>query len=161
MTSTSLPARVALLVVAAALPVAISLTSASPASASAGAVTLSAAANGSWAASGSSFSPGRTDVQLWIQDTTSGGWSTLEYQAGLNTSAYQFGPCSPTRCAYNPGGLLTATGALYPLTPPFSYRFPVHTLACGHSYLAVAYDPADGYSYSNTLTEASCPPPPR
>ena len=154
--------RAATIVASVALPVVVVFSSVTPASAAgAAALTLSGASNGSWAASGSAFDPGRSDVQLWVRDITGGGWSTLEQQSGLHTSVHVFRCYTPTRCFYNPGGQLTANGAVYPLNPPWATPWPVHTLSCAHSYQAVAYDPADGYSYSNVLTEPACPAPPR
>jgi hypothetical protein len=112
---------------------------------------------GAWSITGQGFAQGRTDVQVWVMDTTDGGWSTLEHQANLTTSTFQFGPCTKvTLCLWRPGGLLSATGAVSTGVPGGFGPYALHPLQCGRSYRPVAYDAVDGYVYGPTLSEA-CP----
>lgn len=108
-----------------------------------------------WVASGSGLSQGRTDVQLWIVNTTRGGWSTHEYQSGLSTSSFS---CSGYFCRV--GGRLSTKGSQRWV--PAGGIFPAmwwanHPLTCGQTYQPVAYDPADGYVYGTPFATAACP----
>jgi hypothetical protein len=135
-------------------------------SASAGTVpprslTLSSNSFDDWVASGTSYTPGLSDVQLWVQDVTNGSWTTLEYQSGLDTSSNTVS-CFDHICREYWGGGLSTQGASYYVSPiPGTYSFPgywqaVHPLQCGHSYQAVTDDPSDGWVYSNILAEPAC-----
>jgi hypothetical protein len=115
--------------------------------------------SGEWVASGAGFAPSRSDVRLWIQNTPS--WTTLEYQSNITTSRsfyYFYGGVYN----YVAGGQFTAQGLKDYIAPGpgvlggGSY-YAANPLECGRSYQAVAYDPADGYVYSNVLTEPACP----
>jgi hypothetical protein len=149
---------VRLVVAAAALaaPLLFTLGSATAAHASTNAVlTLSNGSYGTWAASGSSYGPGRSDVQIWVQDVTGGGWSTLEYQNGITTSTFSWW-CNGWYCYARLGGLLSARGALGYSSYGLLGYYALHPLQCDHKYQAVTYDPADGWIYSNVLSEAAC-----
>jgi hypothetical protein len=160
--------RFAVAMAALVIPLICGLTSAT--SASAGilpplSLTLSSAViNNSyddWVASGSSYTPGLSDVQLWVQDVTNGSWTTLEYQSGLDTTSRAV-YCVDHICREYLGGGLNTQGAKYWVTvAPGGLGYPgyweaVHELQCGHSYQAVTYDPSDGWVYSNILTEPAC-----
>jgi hypothetical protein len=145
--------------VAIAAPLAAGLTGASPASASTQPVLALSNGSNAWVASGSSYTGGLSNVQLWVQDVTNGGWTTLEYQSGLSTSTYTV-VCAGHICRVGPAGLLRAQGQLY-YVPGVPGGFPgywaaQHPLLCGHSYEAVSYDPSDGWVYSNVLAEPAC-----
>jgi len=156
--------RAAAAMAALAIPLIGGLVSAS--SASAGilpplSLTLSSNSYDAWVASGVSYTPGLSDVRLWVQDVTNGSWTTLEYQSGLDTTSRGYF-CNDHICTLYLGGGLSAQGALYYLAPvPGPESFPgywtaVHPLQCGHSYQAVTDDPSDGWVYSNVLTEPAC-----
>ncbi len=157
-------ASVGIAMVAIAIPLLAGLAGAISASASPTQPVLALTSNSydAWVAYGSSYTPGLSDVQLWIQDVTNGGWTTLEYQNNLSTST------THTVCAGDPirhcwvsfGGALSAQGALY-YVPGVPGGFPgswaaLHPLLCGHSYEPVSYDPSDGWVYGNVLTEPAC-----
>ncbi len=124
-------------------------------------LTLSSNSYDAWVVSGSSYTPGLSDVQLWVQDVTNGSWTTLEHQSGLDTTS-RIVDCNRYGCELYRGGALSAQGASYyvpPIPGPDSfpgYWQPVHPLQCGHSYQAVTDDPSDGVVYSNILTEPAC-----
>jgi hypothetical protein len=124
-------------------------------------LTLSSNSFDDWVASGTSYTPGLSDVQLWVQDVTNGSWTTLEYQSGLDTSSNTVS-CFGHICREYWGGGLSTQGASYYVSPtPGPYSFPgswqaVHPLQCGHSYQAVTDDPSDGWVYSNILAEPAC-----
>jgi hypothetical protein len=155
--------RVAMTLTALALPLTV-LAGAGPAGASTTpALHLGNTSWDAWAASGSTYLPARSGVQFWIKDVTNGAWTTLEYQSAVYTS----GPgvvCHNYVCIWSPGGALTAQGASYWVSvPPGEFGYPgywqaAHPLACGHSYMALSYDPTDGWVSSNVLTEPACPP---
>jgi hypothetical protein len=156
-------ARVATVMTALALPLLAGLLTASSASAGTGpALQLGSNSYGDWVASGSSYASGLSDVQVWLQNVTNGGWTTVEYQSGVHTSVRSV-TCSNHSCLISPGGILSAQGASYWVSvPPGGFGYPgywqaEHPLACGHSYEAVTYDPSDGWVYSNVLTEPACP----
>lgn len=114
-------------------------------------LTNGTGAPGQWAATGNTYSPGLNDVQIWVMDVTHGGWSTLEYQSGLTTSARLL----PLIL----GGGFSAAGELKEvlIDPDVGYREEaVHPLKCGHKYEAVTDDPIDGYVYGNVLSEPAC-----
>jgi hypothetical protein len=109
-----------------------------------------------WVVSGSGFTPGQSDVQLWVQDVTGGGWNTLEYQSGLTTSrsTIYWGDLRVV-----PGGALSAEGVMQRVLvgPDVGYGLEaVHPLRCGQKYEAVASDPLDGRVDSNVLEEPAC-----
>jgi len=155
-------ARVAMATTALALPLIAGLASAGPASASTTpALHLGSNSIDAWVASGNSYTPGLSDVQVWIQDVTGGVRTTLEYQNGVQTSSRSVA-CHRNVCISSPGGTLSAQGASYWVPVPSGllgspgYWQAEHPLACGHSYQALTYDPSDGWVYSNTLTEPAC-----
>ena len=114
-------------------------------------LTNGTGAPGQWAATGNTYSPGLSDVQIWVMDVTHGGWSTLEYQSGLTTSARLL--------PFILGGGLSAAGKLKEvlIDPDVGYRKEaVDPLKCGHNYQAVTDDPIDGYVYGNVLSEPAC-----
>jgi hypothetical protein len=150
-----------------AIPLVGGLVSARPASAGILpplSLTLSRNSYDAWVASGVSYTPGLSDVRLWVQDVTSGSWTTLEYQSGLATTSRAYF-CIDHICTDYQGGGLSAQGALYYVAPvPGPDSFPgywtaLHPLQCGHSYQAVTDDPSDGWVYSNVLTEPACQTP--
>jgi hypothetical protein len=154
--------RAAIAMVALVIPLIGGLTTATSASASTTpTLGLSSDAYDTWVVSGSLYTPGLSDVQLWVQDVTNGAWTTLEYQSGLDTSKSAM-PCRGSICVYYRGGSLSAEGARYYVSvPPGGLGYPgywlaYHTLQCGHSYQAVTDDPNDGWVYSNVLTEPAC-----
>jgi hypothetical protein len=107
---------------------------------------------GRWVATGDAYARGLGDVQIWVMNVTDGGWSPIEYQSGLTTSSASLVP-------YNPGGLFSAAGQTKQVLvdPDVGYRTEaVNPLTCGHKYQAVTDDLADGYVYSNVLTEPAC-----
>lgn len=152
--------RLAMAAAVVAAPVALMLgTSAAANAGTTPTLTLSNGSYSAWVASGSGYTAGLSDVQIWVQDVTDGGWSTLEYQSSITTSSYYF-HCytgSLPLCVFNPGGLLSAKGALGYYSGLFSGYYAIHPLLCGHQYQAVTYDPNDGWVYSNVLTEPACP----
>lgn len=162
-------ARLAAAMAALVIPLAGSLAGATSASAVTLpplSLTLSNSSHDSWAASGTSYTPGLNDVRLWVEDVTTAHWTTLEYQSGLDTTsrAYHCLPNVPHLCEFYRGGSLHTQGAEYYVTG-VPGGFPgdwqsVHPLQCGHSYRAATDDPSDGWVYSNILTEPACPPPP-
>jgi hypothetical protein len=111
---------------------------------------------GAWTMTGHGFSPGRTDVQVWVMDTTNGSWTTLEHQSGLTTSIFRVNQCGQFICPIHLGGMLSATGQVGPGVPGGFGPFATHPLACGRSYRPVAYDAVDGYVYGPTYSQA-CP----
>jgi hypothetical protein len=157
--------RAAVAMAALAIPLIGGLVSATSASAGVTlpplSLTLSSNSYDAWVASGASYTPGLSDVRLWVQDVTNGSWTTLEYQSGLDTTS-NTESCFDHVCHDYWGGGLSAQGAIYyvpPVSGPFSfpgYWTAVHPLLCGHSYQAVTDDPSDGWVYSNVLTEPAC-----
>lgn len=142
--------RVAALAGAVLAGTVVSSFAATPAQA-AGRLTLTDQA-GRWSVSGSAFSPGRSDVQVWVVRADS--WTTLEHRSGLTTSSPVVTPTF-----FLPGGRLSAKGRQYwfqgfGIIP--SHWANVNPLQCGQPYQAVAHDAADGYSDSNVLT-TPCP----
>jgi hypothetical protein len=115
--------------------------------------------SGQWVVSGAGFGASRSDVRVWVQNVPS--WTTLEDQSNITTSRsfyYFYGGVYH----HVPGGQFTAEGLTTYIAPGPGVlgggsSFAENPLDCGHSYQAVAYDPADGYVYSNTLTEPACP----
>ena len=98
--------RVGVAMAALAIPLIGGLASAT--SASAGilpplGLTLSSNSYDAWVASGSSYTPGLSDVQLWVQDVTNGSWTTLEHQSGLDTTS-RIVDCNRYGCELYPGG---------------------------------------------------------
>ena len=135
-------ARTAVALTALALPLTV-LASAGPASASTTPTLQLTDSGGDWVVSGSGYTPGLANVQLWIQDVTSAPWTTLEYQSGVHTSLHGW-TCINHICTWSPGGALSA-------------QDPKHPLVCYHSYEALTYDPTDGWTHSNIWTRyANC-----
>jgi hypothetical protein len=158
--------RAAVAMAALAIPLIGGLVSATSASAGIGvqplSLTLSSNSYDAWVASGTSYTPGLSDVRLWVQDVTNGSWTTLEYQSGLSTTS-NTESCFDHICREYFGGGLSAQGAIYYVSPAPGpgpvfpgYWTAVHPLQCGHSYQAVTDDPNDGWVYSNVLTEPAC-----
>lgn len=117
----------------------------------AGRLTLTDQA-GRWSLSGSGFSSGRSDVQVWVMRANT--WTTLEYQSGVTTTRPVF-----TLSYYLPGGLMSAKGRQYWFQGSGiigSHWANQNPLLCGQPYQGVAYDPVYGYSYSNVVT-TPCP----
>jgi len=156
-------ARVAVVMTALAVPLIAGLVSASSASANTTpALQLGSNSYDDWIVSGSSYTPGLSDVQVWLQNVTGGKWTTVEYQSAVQTSSAGW-ICANRLCRYFSGGALSAQGASYWVSvPPGGFGYPGYwlannPLACGDSYQAVTYDPSDGWVYSNVLTEPACP----
>ena len=148
--------RVGGLTAAGAVVAAVTLGGGAAAQASpASKVTLSDQ-SGHWTAGGIGFDRGRSDVQLWVMAKDS--WTTVEHLSGISTTFTTGGSSQLIQLVQ--GGTFGASGAQH-YVAPFGL-FPGgmvtdHPLLCGTSYQAVAYDPADGYVYSNVLTEPACP----
>jgi hypothetical protein len=158
-------ARVAVATTALALPLITGLVSAGPASASTTpALHLGSNSIDAWVASGGSYTPGLSNVELWFDDVTNGIRTTLEYQDGVQTSSPSVA-CHRNVCIYVPGGNLSAQGASYWVSvPPGGFGYPgywsaTHPLACGHSYQAFTWDRSDGLVSSNVLIEPACQVP--
>jgi hypothetical protein len=154
--------RIAVATAALVIPLAVGLAGATSASASPLpplSLTLSSNSYDDWVASGISYTPGLTDVQLWVEDVTTGQWTTLEYQSGLHTTSRAVS-CVNHSCRVYLGGSLHTQGASY-YVPGAPGGFPgywqaVHPLQCGQSYQAITQNPSDGWVYSNILTEPAC-----
>jgi hypothetical protein len=108
---------------------------------------------GRWDADGLNFAPGLSGgsgVELWVRDLTTE--TVIEWQGDLPTTpgpGYEcFGPFS---CVAWAVGAFYAQGTL-----SASGQTAEHPLQCANTYQAAAYDPADGWVYSNELTEPAC-----
>jgi hypothetical protein len=112
---------------------------------------------GNWNVDGNTFFAGRGDVQVWIMDLGAGtDWSVYDYKSGIGTSnSSQW--CNPFKCWNIAGGSFSVAGDMSPGWPWSFGPAPLHPLECDHQYEAVAYDPADGYVYSNVFDAGACP----
>lgn len=150
------PGRWASLAAAGAAAVALLMGGSTPAQAAPATARISVSDPGyagRWAMSGSGFASGRTDVDVWLMDSTT--WTVVEHQGGLDTTS----PIFWNGRLLVPAGLMGANGTQhwFPGAGLFPAGwYPDHPIRCGTRYQPVAHDAVDGYVYGAVYTEP-CP----